>query len=244
MNDITVIIPTSPIPSHPSTEILDETIANIRKYTLAPIIIMADGVHESLAHRTGDYEQYKMNILDRLGEFKYGECVLQTFTHHTHQAMMTSQVLADVKTPLVLFCEHDTSPIGNIPFDSICTVVRRKGDINYVRFNIFHEILSEHQYLMIDKKPQLYGNDIPLVRTLQWSQRPHIAKVNWYRDLLFTYMHEKKTMIEDVMHSVVPTKYHALGFDTFGLAVYTPEGNQLRSYHSDGRKDDEKIIDG
>jgi hypothetical protein len=46
------------------------------------------------------------------------------------------------------------------------------------------------------------------------------------------------------MHSVVQTEYERLGKDTFGLAIYTPEGNQLRSYHSDARGTDEKIITG
>lgn len=245
MSDITIIIPTSPIPSHPSTAILDETIANIRKYTDALIIIMADGVHESLAHRTGDYEKYIDAVGENIEQGDYGDCDMKIFEHHTHQAIMTSQVLEHlVKTPLIFFCEHDTSPIGDIPFKKICDIVKRSKDINYVRFNIFHTILPEHDYLMLDKSRPFEIDGVRMVRTLQWSQRPHIAKVRWYRDLLFTYMHEKKTMIEDVMHSVVPTKYSALGFDTFGLAIYTPEGNQLRSYHSDGRATDEKIIEG
>ena len=62
MSNITVVIPTSPIPSHPSTDILDETIFNTRQYTGARIIIMFDGVHESLAHRKEDYENYKIAV--------------------------------------------------------------------------------------------------------------------------------------------------------------------------------------
>lgn len=244
MSSITVLIPTSPIPSHPDTAILDEMIFNIRQYTDAQIVIMADGVHSSLAHRTEDYMQYIERVNENIESLQYGDCTLTVFEHHVHQAIMTSTILKAIKTPLILFCEHDTSPIGDIPFEKLCSFVENSLDINYLRFNIFHKILDEHQHLMLDKVPVVIDG-VRLVRTIQYSQRPHIAKVKWYRDILFTYVHEKKSMIEDPVHSIVQAKYAALGYDTFGLAIYTPEGEtQLRSYHSDGRKTDEKIIAG
>lgn len=253
--DLTVLIPTSPIPSHPSTAILDETIANIRKYTDARIIIMCDGVHESLRHREEDYKQYRMKVLEKELAGDYGDCFTYIFSDHKHQAMMTKFLLDNfVKTPLIMFCEHDTSPIGEIPFNDICELVATKdGIIDCLRFNIFHKIPDEHQYLMLDKEPIMYHQRIKggvteclinCVRTIQWSQRPHIAKTDWYRKILATWFPEgKRTMIEDVMHSVVQVQYEQHGIDTFGLAIYTPEGNQLRSYHADGRGEDEKIIE-
>lgn len=254
MNDLTVIIPTSPIPSHPSTKILDETISNIREYTDADIIIMQDGVHKSLEHRRQDYQDYCSIVNYKARNGEYGSCRVIPFPVHNHQSMMTKYVLMNmVKTPLIMFCEHDTSPIGDIPMDKICEFLKQNVDINYIRFNIFHEIPVEHQYLMIDKEPMTYvqvmpggGNNIgvELVRTIQWSQRPHIAKTLWYIKLLNTYFNQHpKSMIEDVMHSVVQTSYNEVGRDLFGLAIYTPEGNQLRSYHADGRESDVKIIE-
>lgn len=243
MSNITVLIPTSPIPSHPATAILDETIFNVRQYTDASIVIMADGVHESLSSRTEDYNKYIERVSENIGAGKYGDCVITQFGHHCHQAIMTSTILKSVKTPLLLFVEHDCSPIGDIPFKKLCDFVANSLEINYLRFQIFHKVLDEHQYLMLDKEPVVIDG-VRLVRTVQYSQRPFIAKVKWYRDVLQTYLKDKKGMIEDVLHSVIITKYKDLGFDTFGLAIYTPEGNQLRSYHSDGRKTDEKIITG
>jgi hypothetical protein len=245
--NLTILIPTSPIPSHPSTDIIDETIHNIRQYTDAKIIIMVDGIHPSLEHRRDDYKKYYMNLLERADSGAYGECWLHSFPEHNHQSMMTRYVLNNiVKTDLVMFCEHDTSPIGDIPFDGLCEFVRSSATINQLRFNIFHEILEEHQYLMIDKEPKVWKTEhgeFRIVRTMQWSQRPHIAKTLWYKNIIEIYFPEKRSMIEDVMHSVVIEDNKLRGHDIFGLAIYAPEGNQLRSYHSDGRKTDEKIIE-
>lgn len=243
--NITVLIPTSPIPSHPSTAILNETIFNVRKYTDAEIIIMMDGVHSSLAHRTEDYEKYRNAVIEAIEAGEYGNCWAIDFEHHTHQAEMTRQVLKEhVETPLILFCEHDTSPVGDIPFERLCDFVLHHNAINYLRFNIFDRILDEHQYLMLDHVP-IQVDGVRFVRTIQYSQRPHIAKTDWYREILFDYFRpHQKTMIEDVMHGIVEEKYKSIKFDSFGLAIYTPEGSQLRSYHSDARGSDEKIITG
>jgi len=247
-SNLTILIPTSPIPSHPSTSILDETIANIRQYTDAEIIIMFDGVHSSLAHRAEDYNEYKEAV--RRKKHEYGWCNMAEFPDHQHQANMTRRTLDFVKTPLVMFCEHDCSPIGDIPFSDICSIVESSAILNCIRFNIFHEILSEHNHLMLEEVAvQCMGvmgvNWIKFRKTIQFSARPHIAKTDWYRQILAKHFHgTHKTMIEDVMHSVVQESYKHKREDIFGLAIYTPEGNQLRSYHSDGRGADTKIIDG
>lgn len=239
--NLTVLIPTSPIPSHPSTSILDETISNVRKYTEERIIILFDGVHESLEHRSNDYFVYRMSVIENIEAGKYGYCTYIDFKEHTHQAKMTRFALDFyVDTPLILFCEHDTSPIGEIPFNEICRIVENDPAVNYMRFNIFHMILPEHRELMIGEEEKL---GVKFTRTIQWSQRPHIAKTSWYREILENHFgKDHKTMIEDVMHSVVQVQWHEKQID-MGLTMFTPDGNHLRSYHSDARGSDKKIIE-
>lgn len=243
-NQLSVLIPTSPIPSHPSTAILDETISNIRKYTDAKIIIMFDGIHHSLELRKPDYMEYLHRVSVKIEGKDYGDCGIIVFNEHTHQSAMTKTVLQyEVETPLIMFCEHDTSPIGDIPFQQLCDFVQHDEQINYLRFNIFEQTPQEHSYLMLSKKPVI-KNGVSMVRTIQFSARPHIAKADWYLKILKDcFGIGEKMMIEDRMHSIVQESYKELKKDVFGLAIYAPEGSQLRSYHSDGRGADEKIIE-
>ena len=247
-NQLTVIIPTSPIPSHPSTEILDETIMYIRKFTDAEIVLMFDWPHSSIMHRKDDYEEYKMVVKAKCFNREYGEVRWTDMEPtHSHQASMTRHVIEYiVKTPLIMFVEHDTyidDRYGAIPFQNICDFVEGAGEVNCIRFNIFEQIPDEHNYLMIGQVEQF--DEIMYQRTIQWSQRPHIARASWYREILDKwFMPNQKTMIEDVMHGVVQEEYKKHGHDTFGLAIYTPEGNQLRSFHTDGRGSDEKVTVG
>lgn len=240
-NQLTVLIPTSPIPSHPSTDILDETIANIRKYTDATIMVMFDGIHSSLHARAKDYLEYRSLVAQKYSGDE--SVVLSYFPSHEHQTGMTRIILDTfVDTPLILFVEHDTYIGGDIPFQQLCDFVQHANEINYLRFSIFDKIPIEHDYLMLDKHPVIV-DDVPITRTIQWSQRPHIAKTDWYRKVLSENFPEGfKGMIEDVMHGVVQESYKEHKKDLFGLAIYTPPGNMLRSFHSDGRGTDEKII--
>lgn len=232
---ITTLITTSPIPSHPSTEILDKTIQKVRQYTDGLILILCDGVHESLKHRTEDYNKYVQSLTGR-----YKNSVVIQFGGHQHQARMTRYALEQCATDLIFFVEHDTYIDGDIPFNELCKIVE-ETDINYLRFNIFDCILPEHRYLMLGNK-RIDGHSFQ--KTIQYSSRPFIAKKAWMQDLLRMHFDpEHRTMIEDVMHGIVQSEYYRVKRDTFGMVIYTPEGNQLRSFHSDGRKDDTKIIE-
>lgn len=241
---LTILIPTSPIPLHPSTAVIDDCIGKLREQQEikdCEIIIMMDGVHKNHEAKRENYLKYKDNLTENISAGKYGNCWIRSFTDHTHQANMTLAVLQEVKTPYVMFVEHDTAPINEIHWEKIFEVMDTYNTVNYVRFHIFHEFLKEHDYLMLGMENY---NGLPLMRTIQWSQRPHVARKEWYIEILNRYFSGNKTMIEDVMHGICQDKYYAEKKDVFGMFIYAPDGLKLRSYHADGRGEDEKIIEG
>jgi hypothetical protein len=93
------------------------------------------------------------------------------------------------------------------------------------------------------KNPDLEGGT-PMRKTMQWSQRPHLASTAFYRQMLDRYFHpDSLTMIEDVIHGAVIEdcrKDSIMGWYSWRLWIYHPEGNIKRSYHLDGRGDDPK----
>jgi hypothetical protein len=63
---VAVLIPTSPIPSHPSTEMIETTIASVKEQLPdAPIILMIDGIRPEQAELRPAYEEYTRRILWR-----------------------------------------------------------------------------------------------------------------------------------------------------------------------------------
>ena len=245
---VTVLISTSPIPSHPSTEIIEETIGTVRRWLPeSEIIIMIDGIRDSQKSLYGkSYGEYVRRLLWKCNH-QWKNILPVFYGEHHHQAAMTRQALDLVKTPMILFVEHDTPLIVDHAIDwaNLFEVVLH-GHVDMIRFHYDARIYDEHWPLMLDPQPVLqYG--IPFIRTIQWSQRPHLASTSFYRrSLRDNFSPTALTMIEDRMHSVV--QHHCAdnpinGWNDYRLAIYVPEGYMQRSYHLDGRRSDSKFED-
>lgn len=250
-SEITVLVTTSPTsrPARDQIAMLDETLASVRdRLPHAEVLVAADGVRDEQRHLAGEYEQFLAELVWAC-HHRWTRATPWIFDHHAHQANATRVLLEHVRTPLVLFVEHDTPLCGEIPWAGLSALVR-SGAANLVRFHHEAHVLGEHQHLMLDSEPRcltLCGStlQVPVLRTVQWSQRPHLASTGFYRHLLGSYFGtESRTMIEDVMHGVVQTAwnlYGLAGWEQYRLVMYAPAGDMKRSLHSDGRGRDPKF---
>jgi len=241
---ITVLVPTSPIESNPDTSIIDETIESVRTHLpTAEIILMFDGVRPEQEEMRADYNEYIRQVL-WLANHKWKNVYPIIFKDHCHQAGMTREALNEVKTDLVLFVEHDTpiTPDRVIQWEGIVNCIK-EGEANLVRLCHEELILPDYKHMTLDEEPLKVGSKlIPMVRTVQWSQRPHIASTAFYKTFIEQHFRpEQRTMIEDIMHGVVHNHYEREGimaWNLWRLWVYHPDTDALgikRSYHLDGR---------
>ena len=237
---LTILMPTSVIPSHPSMEKIESVHASLRfHHPDADIIIMCDGVRDEQLHRTDDYEKYLYELLDAC-QFRAGweHTYPLVFESFQHQANMTRWTLDHVHTPLILFAEHDIQMVTDmhIDWDSVMRLAE-SGTVDVVKFSFESMgIHPEHEYMALDPEIVILEG-CPVRRTIQWSQRPHIARTDYYRWMIEEYFPvAARTMIEDRMHSVAqefPEKNV--------LASYIPlEGSAVRCFHIDGREEDIK----
>lgn len=231
MNDVTVLIPTSAVPSHPSTEVLEQTIASIReRLPDSEIIVMFDGLAPQLMHFKAAYEEFKQAMLWRLNAL--GNCVPLVFDEHKHQSGMTREALKLVRTPLILWSEQDTPLHNDIPFEQLAEVVR-SGYANLIRFHHEASIPEDHKHLMLDPEPtQILGQ--PFLRTRQWSGRPHLASTQYYREICAKYWDNQPRFIEHIMYGLVAEG--GPNFDEHRNHIYAPEGTLVRHKHVDGRR--------
>lgn len=229
-DDITVLIPVSPIPSNPSTEVIDQTIATVReRLPDSEIIIMFDGVAPWLMEYKTQYEAFTQAMLWKINN-ELNNAVPLLFDNHSHQSLMMREALKLVRTPMILFLEQDTPLHNDIPFGQLVEPVR-SGYANLIRFHFEAQIHPEHQHLMLDETPQnILG--VPLLRTRQWSQRPHLASTQYYRDICDKYWDNQPRFIEHIMYGIVVDG----NFDEHRMHMYAPEGTLVRSLHIDGRR--------
>lgn len=241
--EITVMVPTSPIPSHPSTEVIEKVLSSIRFHLPeSPIIIMADGVRPSVEHRRAQYEEYKKNLKDALP--KYGNITMREFAEPSQQAIMMRECLADVATRLIMFVEHDCflvtdwNPLdaNGITLPESCIIEWRdifdiliSRTANMVRFYAWEKIFSPHSHLMCG---EFTYNRAQFVRTKQYSQWPNIATTEFYKRILTSYFAPTdQKMIETVMASPVVRA----PWEEFRVVIYTPQPSARRFYHLNAR---------
>ena len=243
--DITVIIPVSPIPSNPDTFIVDEAIANVRHHLpKAEIIVTFDGVRTEQEDRTDAYHEHIRRFLwKHSGDLNI---VPYIYEKHMHQIGMARDIIDKINTPLVMYVEQDTPIVidETIDWGEVCGLIL-SGKSNLVRFHFEAIIPKEHKHLMIGKPEGGF------LKTVQWSQRPHVASTAFYKRILSeNFSGKSRCFIEDLMHGRVMNdwnRYGVQGWNQWKLHIYHPEGGNIkRSYHTDGRaganKFDEKQI--
>ena len=244
LKPITVVIPVSPIPSHPETHILEETLDSIRHHLpQAEIIITFDGVRKEQENRRADYEEHIRRILWKVR--KWGNITPYIFDNHMHQSGMARYLLENdlIDTPLLLYVEQDTPLVTDEPIEWDHLVNKLiVGDSNLIRFHFEGVIPKEHFHLIIGEPED------KLLATAQWSQRPHLASVPFYRRILADYFSANTNcFIEDLVHGRLYedfVKHGALGWLQWKVHIYYPNSKNIkRSYTTDGRAGSEKYDD-
>jgi len=223
-NDVTIIVATSVLPSHPDTRIIDETISTIRShFPKNEIILQMDGLREERTSRKLDYDEYKNKVLWKCLH-EWDNVLPIIFDEHYHQTTMMKKTINIINTAAMLYIEGDAPITPDCEIDwQKCLDMLEYEKANTIRFHFEASIPVEHEHLM-------FGIEDGFMKTLQWSQRPHLSLTKYYKEVVLPACDEK-TFIEDKFHGVVQDD----GWDKHKLWIYHPEGSIKRSYHLDGR---------
>ena len=239
-NDVTIIVATSILPSHPDTRIIDETISTIRShFPKNEIILQMDGLREERISRKLDYDEYKNRVLWKCLH-EWDNVLPIIFDEHCHQTTMMKKTINIINTAAMLYIEGDAPITPDCEIDwQKCLDMLEYEKANTIRFHFEAFIPKEHSHLM-------FGLEDGFMKTAQWSQRPHLSTVKYYKDVILPFS-DDKTFIEDRLHGKIQDdilpydEFDQAGWNQHKLWIYHPEGNIKRSYHLDGREGTRKF---
>lgn len=241
---ITILMPSSPAPIHPSTEHIEACIRDTRaQLPDAQIFILLDGVRPEQEHLRANYEEYQRKLL-WLCNRKYKNVLPIRFEEFNHQSGMVRYMLPKIKTPLMLFVEHDAPlvPDHHIDWPGLVKTIE-SGQANVIRLHHESAVHPEHEHMMIGEAEEIDG--VPLRKTAQWSQRPHLANTAFYRDLMNRFFTDKsRAFIEHGLYGPCIETYRiegVMGWNLWKLYMYYPPptkqhgANIQRSYDLNSR---------
>lgn len=219
---ITAVIFTSPLPSHPSTHILEKVYGSVRaQLPHSRIIVLADGDGRCIRRWCEAYVAYKTAVKD-LG-WELGE-----FVEPSHQTLMLKYTLSLITTPFVLVGEGDmeihprfidwdglTKALGDPTCPFRCAQIRRGDDVPFNEQSSLGSIATYH--------------GVDLLGTKQFQVYWHLARTGWYRNLMRSI-----DVPEALSGSQVANLILSNGANR-ELAWYVPDGPLGFLTHLDGR---------
>lgn len=233
---ITAIISTSPAPIHPSLDHIRTVITSIReRLPHAEILIVCDGVRPEDRELQPAYEEYIRNLLWAANVEWHNVLPIVLEGFH-HQANSVRAALQQVRTPYVLFIEHDTPLEGDIPFGSIVNMMNGDEMVDEVRFHFDVALHPEHEPLHFGDVE--VRNNIPLLRIRVWWARPFLIRTDTFRGLMDHFSADSRCFLEDKLYGLLHNDWEdhgEAGWDRWRIWTYMPEGDIKRSGHLDSR---------
>ena len=228
---ITVIIPTSPLAVHPSTEIIDETIAQVRKHLPeARILLLMDGVHPEEEYLRDKYQGFKRAIrnIERSNlDFETVE-----FLCWRHQSGMLKWILEgspacddeEIKTPLVFWTEHDI-PLNDAPINwqgIVDTLL--EGKIGGIRFELTGNPPKRNEVM-----GRVVTHGIPLTLSTQYVNWPQVFRLDYLKAFVAAFGTSKTYLECSEFDNLVGRLW-----SKWQYGIYSPDPI-IRCYHTNGR---------
>lgn len=231
--EITIVVPTSPIKSHPSTAIIEQTVESIRRaLPESPLIITCDGVPPKLERYRAQYDEFK----SRLDDLWPNSTVIK-YPDHVHQCEMMGIALTLVLTEFVFYLESDWEILPHVQWERLTAMIR-EGRFNSIKLHANPRIHPLHEFMMGHRQVIQYDEEyIGWIETRQWSQNPHLASTHWYRRIWDQHLRGKYDFIENQLVGPIGQS----PWDDYKVAVYNPiDYGMQRVKHLDGREGDEQ----
>lgn len=267
MNDVlAVIVQTSPIPSHPSTALLQalfrsfDRVDGIRE---CRILIVADGCDEIKANETEAqglkrgkvsadtacrYREHLERLQEEIGQapFHDGTCggsvtLLRLPERFGSARAIEYAVNTHVTTPLVMICQHDNFFVTNVSLRNVVSAMIQNPWIKALHFTA----TATMNY--VPKVKKRYGIPLehryveqleyPLIPLVFWFARTHVARTDYYRDFVLNRPLQIGQHLEELLGERQLDDIRQNGMTVHDLyGNYVMDQGEQVLYHLSGRR--------
>ena len=217
-NKTTLIIVSSPIPTHPNTDLVDEAIESVMtmNYNFEDIIISYDCPPNK--KHIASYEKYKSIMKHKYPKVKHLE-----MKEHGHFIGSFYNALSHTKSKYIMMLQHDIKLINKLPIDDL---LKMKLNWNILATHHMKDGLKKTHWYPIIKKQNKY-----VEKTWGWSERIFLSKRDFFIDQIYKYHHNVTT--KDFMDTIFYKEFSKLYRKTEDINKYdkiNPSKEQMKKY--------------
>jgi hypothetical protein len=225
---LTVIISASYIPSHPSIELIKETIESLKFINKKNIDVLI--THDYSNDK--DYQMYLNKLRQYIKTLEYENIKLLVSDKHVHLTGTIRNAIKEVNTKYILIVQHDLPFIKHVNMDKIISDMEENPKIKHVRFNKRKNIK-----LIFDSINDLFGHEVDCknytyTRTPAWSDQNHICLTTYYTDLILHECKDGNFMEEQIHGKSIDEESHS----KWGTYLLGENGGEPYIKHLDGKK--------
>ena len=186
---VTLIVTTSPIPTHPATSLVDDALESVLKmnYPFAEVIVSYDMPPSG---EKASYREYK-----QIMKSKYPKFTHLPMTKHGHFIGSFYNALKHTKTQHFFMLQHDIKLVGEFPIDK-CLGYTFNWNI-IATHHLKDGLKKTHWFPIFEHKNK------ELWKVWGWSERIFLSRRDWMMDKIYDYYKSKDTrnFIEKVFHN-------------------------------------------
>ena len=202
---VTLIVTTSPIPTHPSTSLVDTALESVLKmnYPFAEVIVSYDMPPKG---EKASYREYK-----KIMKKKYPQFTHLPMKKHGHFIGSFYNALAHTRTEHFFMLQHDMELVKEFPIDKCLQYTT--FDWNIIATHHLKDGLKETHWFPIFEQ-----QNKDLWKVWGWSERIFLSKRDWMMDKIYHYYTsgDTRNFIEKVFHN----KFKELWQKQSGLKGY------------------------
>jgi hypothetical protein len=226
MNDYTIIITASFIPSHPAITIIENTIKSL------DLININNKTKIILAHDFDSHPNFK-KYLDNLQLYIQDKPNFKIVTRSTRGYLTgnISNAIDFVDTKYILILQQDLPFINSFDIEMAIQDLEKYPQLKHIRFNKRHNIKAGFDSINNLFGLQLKATNYTYTRTPGWSDNNHLCLTSYYKDLILKECSDKQFMENALQGRIVNYSVHSI----YGTWLFGPLNHNPMIKHTDGR---------